>query len=396
MNINSIDIFCQIIDNFGDAGVVYRFAKEFKTAHPQCIVRVFIDDLTTLKSILPEIDPLKTIQQSESITYLCSQSIDTSFINSLDIADILVEAFACQIPESIMNAALFHSKLIINLEYLSAEPWVEGYHLKESLLPKGTVKKFFFMPGFTSATGGLILNSQLQAEKNQLKIDRFAYLNSTLKSIDRTFHIENVEQALFGTIFTYQRGFDNLLNELQSIDKEVILLVFGQKSQNSIISALKRLGIPQPHNMSFYFKNIKIKFSPFLDQHRYDTLLCCTNFNFVRGEDSLARAACSGRPFIWNAYLQDNKYQKVKVLALLDVLKPYFDDISIFNSFSELHLKFNDCHKEEQIQSTDEHYDSFFHDLNKIEHAMSKFSYFIDQNCNLVVKFSDFLKQFKN
>jgi hypothetical protein len=156
------------------------------------------------------------------------------------------------------------------------------------------------------------------------------------------------------------------------------------------------LGISQSNNKSVHFKNIKIQFAPFLDQHHYDSLLCCTDFNLVRGEDSLARAVCSGKPFIWNAYLQDNKYQKVKVEALLDVLKPYFQDSSIFNSFSELLLKFNDGRNEEQIQSTDEHYDIFFRDLNKIEHAMSKFSYFIDQNCNLVVKFSDFLKQFKN
>lgn len=30
MVIKSLDIFCEIIDNFGDIGVVYRLAKELK------------------------------------------------------------------------------------------------------------------------------------------------------------------------------------------------------------------------------------------------------------------------------------------------------------------------------------------------------------------------------
>ena len=42
-----------------------------------------------------------------------------------------------------MDVAVFKSKIIINLEYLSAEDWVEGYHLKESLLNKGTAKNSF-------------------------------------------------------------------------------------------------------------------------------------------------------------------------------------------------------------------------------------------------------------
>ena len=28
MKVNSIDIFCEIIDNFGDIGVVYRISKK--------------------------------------------------------------------------------------------------------------------------------------------------------------------------------------------------------------------------------------------------------------------------------------------------------------------------------------------------------------------------------
>jgi len=143
VNLTSIDIFCHVIDNFGDAGVVYRFAKEFKKMNPQCNTRVFIDDLKTLHSIVPQINASESVQHFEEITFIDSSSLTSQDVEKLGVADILVEAFACYIPEPVMDVAVFKSKIIINLEYLSAEDWVEGYHLKESLLNKGTAKNSF-------------------------------------------------------------------------------------------------------------------------------------------------------------------------------------------------------------------------------------------------------------
>lgn len=44
--------------------------------------------------------------------------------------------------------------LWINLEYLSAESWIEGCHKLPSFQNNG-VNKYFFFPGFTNKTGGL-------------------------------------------------------------------------------------------------------------------------------------------------------------------------------------------------------------------------------------------------
>jgi hypothetical protein len=44
----------------------------------------------------------------------------------------------------------------IAIEYLSAEPWVENFHLKPSIDPESGLIKTFFYPGFTGQTGGLI------------------------------------------------------------------------------------------------------------------------------------------------------------------------------------------------------------------------------------------------
>lgn len=395
MNFTSIDIFCHVIDNFGDAGVVYRFVKEFKKMNPQCITRMFIDNLNTLHSIVPQIDVSEPVQHFEEITFIDSSTLSSQDVEKLGVADILVEAFACEIPEPVMDVAVFKSKIIINLEYLSAEDWVEGYHLKESLLNKGTAKKFFFMPGLTNSTGGVIINSTVAKSREKLQIARLSVLEELLeKHIGSSLGDE--KNSLFGTVFSYERGFDNFLRNLTEIDKNVYLMIFGHKSHDSIKASLERAGMNANNTSYVQYKNLHIAFLPFLSQQSYDSLLCCCDFNLVRGEDSLVRAISAAKPFIWNAYLQENRYQRVKVNAFLENFRQYFDDSEVFMRYKDLLEKYNDAEFEEKIQKTTENFNYFLRDLNKIEHATKKMCYFIEENCNLVKKFSDFLREFNN
>ncbi|NLP03535.1 MAG: elongation factor P maturation arginine rhamnosyltransferase EarP [Fibrobacter sp.] len=393
MKFSSVDIFCNVIDNFGDAGVVYRFAREFKIAFSECRVRVFLDNLTVLNSIEPRIDPCKTLQECDSVLFFSLSEIDSESIGTLGVAEVVIEAFACRIPEPFMKAALYQSKLIINLEYLSAEDWVAGYHLKESLLPEGNARKFFFMPGFTPETGGIILNSRLGIQKEELIKNRIPFLEKLLCSYNLTPC--NIEGRLLGSVFTYERGFDTFIKELQETGKETTLFIFGDKSRSGMDATLKRMGIKGFNKNTCTCENIHLILIPMIEQHLYDSLLCCTDFNLVRGEDSLARAVCAGKPFIWNAYLQDNRYQNVKVEALLKVLSGFFEDHEVLNSYSDLMLQFNDAERECPLQVTSERYHAFFRDLNKIEHAMRKMSYFVDRYCDLIKNFGEFLHKFR-
>ena len=70
---------------------------------------------------------------------------------------------------------------------------------------------------------------------------------------------------------------------------------------------------------------------PFLDQETWDRTLLASDFLIVRGEDSLSRAALSGRPFLWHAYRLEDGGQLVKVRALLDRLATCFesDDFAV-------------------------------------------------------------------
>jgi hypothetical protein len=63
--------------------------------------------------------------------------------------------------------------------------------------------------------------------------------------------------------------------------------------------------------------NLTDRFFKFFPQEEYDDLLSVTDFNFVRGEDSWARACLSAKPFFWHAYFQKDNYQQVKVKAFL-------------------------------------------------------------------------------
>ena len=74
---------------------------------------------------------------------------------------------------------------------------------------------------------------------------------------------------------------------------------------------------------------------PFLSQEEWDKNLYAQDILFVRGEDSLSRACLSGKPFVWQAYLQDDNYQLVKVRALLARMRPHFapEDFAALESF---------------------------------------------------------------
>lgn len=389
MQCNSIDIFCHVVDNFGDIGFVFRFAREFHRANPICRVRVFVDDMNALQTINPAIDPSIQMQSHEGIEYIAYAALTVELMRQLDPADVLIEAFACHIPELYLEAAESRPRVIINLEHLSAEAWVEGYHLRPSLLPFENLKKYFYMPGFTLATGGVIIEHRIERVKPLLAKHRFLCLKGLLAQAG--FTIGGLDTSLVGTVFTYERGFDTMIADLKCLEREVVLLAFGDKIRRGMMPTLERAGAGQIRDNHYISGNVQIVFMPFISQQRYDSLLCCADFNIVRGEDSLVRAILAAKPFIWNAYLQDDKYQKVKVEAFLENMDKYFFDREAFSRYRTLSLAFNDAEVESSVQSTGEEYRSFFTNLTKIEHATRGMSYFLARNCDLVKQFSAFI-----
>jgi uncharacterized repeat protein (TIGR03837 family) len=386
---SSIDIFCHVVDNFGDAGVTYRFAREFRLAHPFCRTRLFCDDLATLSAMRPGVNPHAIVQDHGGLVVVDSSKLDGTLAGQLGPADVVVEAFGCEIPAPYAENLLPAASVWVNLEHLSAEPWVGGYHKQESILGGGGPKKYFFMPGFAENTGGVIVDTLVENVKQTLSARRRDLLAEFLApfEISKPF----AEGTLYGVVFTYLRGFDSLLRDIQDTCDTACLFVCGDKSKAGMTATVQRMGGETLGASRCRVGKVDLLLMPFLPQHRFDTLLCCADFNLVRGEDSLVRALFAERPFVWNAYLQKEKHHLVKVHAFCNTFAGYFDDKAALERYHDLSLAFNSSGEETSAPAEHESFAGFLGDLKKIQHATSRMSYFMARKCSLIRKFSDFL-----
>src|SRR5204863_606200 len=83
------------------------------------------------------------------------------------------ETFGCDPPEAYVHAMAGRTPKPrwINLEYLSAEEWVEGSHALPSPNPRLPLVKHFFFPGFTPRTGGLLREESLLRRRDEFQAD---------------------------------------------------------------------------------------------------------------------------------------------------------------------------------------------------------------------------------
>ena len=63
------DIFCRVIDNYGDIAVSWRLARVLTEDHRQ-VVRLWVDDLSALVHLVPEIDATEEQQSHHGITII--------------------------------------------------------------------------------------------------------------------------------------------------------------------------------------------------------------------------------------------------------------------------------------------------------------------------------------
>ncbi len=152
------DIFCKVVDNFGDIGVCWRLAKQLQREHG-LQVRLWVDDLGIAQHLIPTLALASATQYHEDI---CIQNW-YEHADFSQAADVVIEGFACGLPSSYLSAMVKHQSKWLNLEYLSAESWVDDFHGKPSPQANGLVRYFYF-PGFTEKSGGLIRESNMTAQ----------------------------------------------------------------------------------------------------------------------------------------------------------------------------------------------------------------------------------------
>ena len=312
-------IFCRVIDNFGDLGVCWRLACDL--AQRGQTVQLWLDDTSALAWMAPEGCPgVHVIAWTHPLTAQAAELQRAT--------DVMVEAFGCDIdPEFIASQAfscrarsLHNSKkplqpVWINLEYLSAESYVERCHALPSLQSRGPAAgwtKWFFYPGFTTQTGGLLREENLI--HRQAQFDVTAWLSAQgLPTIGE-------KRA---SLFCYEpAALPDLLAQMDQHGLQgepVRLLVAAGRTEKAVQTALKtafkhQIGFKPAHCLPGL---LSISYLPLLTQNQFDHLLWTCDLNFVRGEDSLVRALWAGQPWVWHIYPQSDGAHHTKLQALL-------------------------------------------------------------------------------
>lgn len=300
------DIFCRVIDNFGDIGVCWRLARQLVDNHQQS-VRLWVDDLDSLIRIWPE--TRQADQQQIAGVEVCRWSPE--FAADVQIADVVIEAFACDIPTVYLNEMATlkqrgQTPVWINLDYLSAESWVEEFHRMPSAHPATGLRKTFFFPGFTPRTGGLLREQSLINARDAFQAAPWL----------ASMGIEPQLDALLVSLFAYENpAVASLLAAWASSNKLVHCLVPSGKILASINKALaQNLDVGAIYTEG----NLHLQVIPFITQTEYDKLLWACDINFVRGEDSFVRAQWAAKPMLWHIYPQDDEVHITKLNAFLD------------------------------------------------------------------------------
>lgn len=301
------DLFCNVVDNFGDIGVAWRLARGLARER-DLAVRLWVDDLGAFRRIWPTIDAGADVQSADGVT-VCAWR--TPFA-AVEPAQVVVEAFGCALPGSYLAAMAEQSPppVWINLEYLSAEPWVAAHHGLPSPHPRLPLTKHFFFPGYTPDTGGLLMEADLAARRAAFRSELAAdFWHALGLAAPR-------DGELRVSLFAYENPALAALLDVWAADASPLTcLVPEGRVLPQIADWLGgvALRVGDTHRRGA----LTLHVLPFVDQDAYDRLLWACDVNFVRGEDSCVRGQWAARPLVWQAYPQADDAHWHKMEALL-------------------------------------------------------------------------------
>ena len=283
------DLFCRVVDNFGDIGVCWRLAADLASRGER--VRLWADDLSALAWMAPHGAPGVEVRPW------------TTEWDSAEPGDVVVEAFGCQLPAPFVHrmAQRVSAPVWINLEYLSAEPVVERNHGLASPQFSGPGKglnKWFIYPGFCAGTGGLIREPGLMARQQ--------IFDAPAWRLDHGLTLRAGERPV--SLFCYANLAIAALLDRLAATPTLLVATAGPAAEQ----VRRELG---PTLCRGALRAIVM---PSLTQQDYDALLCACDLNFVRGEDSFVRAQWAGKPFVWQIYPQHDHAHEAKLNAFLE------------------------------------------------------------------------------
>nr|WKF56789.1 hypothetical protein HUO10_001257 [Paraburkholderia busanensis] len=307
------DIFCAVIDNFGDIGVCWRLARQLASEHGWQ-VRLFVDDLHAFRKLCPSLEVDRGRQTIDGIViehwHAPAHAGDT-----LDIADVVIEAFACELPPAYVAAMARRERTPVwfNLDYLSAEDWVADFHLRPSPHPRYPLNKTFFFPGLGPGTGGVLKERHLDATRAAFETSSEARAAWWMQTVGRA---PPPATTTVVSLFAYENpAVASLLEQWRDGGTPVVLLV----PEGRVSADVARFfGLSEfPAGTHAERGNLSAHALAFTSQPGYDALLWASDLNFVRGEDSFVRAQWAAKPFVWHIYPQADDAHLPKLDAAL-------------------------------------------------------------------------------
>lgn len=303
------DLFCTVIDNHGDLGVCWRLARQLAGEHG-VQVTLWVDDLAAFAYMASALDPAQPVQTLDGLT-IRHWAGD---VTRPEPGDLVIEGFGCELPPSFLQAMAARPQrpVWINLEYLSAEPWVEDCHAMTSTHPGNGMLRHFWFPGFTARTGGLLREAGLDVTRAAFQADaeaRTAFW-TRLGLPDALTRDRRI------SLFAYENaGIPGLLDALADAATSSLLLVPAGRALADVGRWAGRDDLTPGTRVQR--GSLTLCVLPFLAHDDYDHLLAACDLNLVRGEDSFVRAQWAARPMLWHIYRQDEDAHLIKLDAFI-------------------------------------------------------------------------------
>ena len=306
------DLFCRVVDNFGDIGVCWRLG--FDLAERGESVRLWVDDASALRWMAPQgCDRVQVLPWGQAE-------------REGHCGDVVIEAFGCELPEAWVRrmAGRARAPVWINLEYLTAEDFARRCHRlpsPQSIGAAAGLTKWFFHPGFVAGTGGLIHERDLESRQRAFDVHTWRAAHGIALRPD--------ERCV--SLFSYPNPALRALLDALSLAPTLLLVTPGPASEQ----VAQQLG---PAWQRAQLRAIPL---PWLSQTSFDHLLWSCDINFVRGEDSWVRAQWAEAPFVWQAYVQHDAAHHAKLDAFLDLYLAGAEP-ALAHSIRKLWLRWND------------------------------------------------------
>ena len=190
-------------------------------------------------------------------------------------------------------------------------------HALPSPHPRLALTRWFWFPGFTAKTGGLLREADLLARR-----DTFHASTAARVAVRRALGLDATAGSFAISLFCYPNPALLALLDAWAEGDEPVACIVPEGIARAELDAWTGGAMPHPGG-PFVRGRLMLVVAPFADQDGFDRRLWACDLNFVRGEDSFVRAQWAALPFVWQPYPQDADAHLAKMDAFLSRVEAF-------------------------------------------------------------------------